>query len=330
MNNNDERPVTDSDELSMIRQALGLENELSDETSDEGTTTDNENTDEVSGEVLEEGTPEESESSDSDGSDEVEEVYQITVNGEEHEVPLSELIDNYTGKMPWTKKYQELAEERKAFEAEKMTFGNKEKERIVKELEPSLREFVEWGEFLDPRKAQYDRMTKTDWANLRRNNINEYIRADAEYKDILDNLSRGKETLKRLKADAQKESVERELADLRATHPEFVDPVKGPEHTRELVRWLSDNYQVTVEEFAEIASAKQLRMLLDLKKAKETRQEVKNKVVKITPTGKKPLAAKPQNAINSSDAKKLAAMDKVSRNASERDLLNGLRAALTL
>ena len=67
-------------------------------------------------EEVEEEVEEEPEEEESDDSEEVEELYAVTVNGEEHEVSLDELVKGYSRQSDYTRKTQEISEQRKEIE----------------------------------------------------------------------------------------------------------------------------------------------------------------------------------------------------------------------
>ena len=62
------------------------------------------------------GTEEEPEEEELDDSEEVEELYAVTVNGEEHEVTFDELLRGYSRQSDYTRKTQELSNDRKQME----------------------------------------------------------------------------------------------------------------------------------------------------------------------------------------------------------------------
>jgi len=98
--------------------------------------------------LEEEAQPEESdepEGSEEEEGTEDEEVprFTVKVDGEEVEVPLDELINGYSRQSDYTKKTQELAEERKAIQAERDQLKEVEQERVqyahlLKALQDSL------------------------------------------------------------------------------------------------------------------------------------------------------------------------------------------------
>lgn len=95
-----------------------------DPTDDEAEEADDEGEEEDEGDEGQESEDEESEDeSDEDGEepdeeDEEEPVYAVTVDGQEMEVPLSELVKGYSRTADYTRKTQALAEERKTFQTE--------------------------------------------------------------------------------------------------------------------------------------------------------------------------------------------------------------------
>ena len=82
--------------------------------------TQDESPEEVSEEEFEEESEDESEEEsdeESEVEEEVEELHTVTINGEEHQVPLEELVKGYSRHSDYTKKTQEVAEYRKGAEA---------------------------------------------------------------------------------------------------------------------------------------------------------------------------------------------------------------------
>lgn len=66
-------------------------------------------------------------------------TFKVKVDGETKEVPVQELINNYSGKTAWDKKFTELGKEKKEFEAEKLQISRQVesvKEHISKALAP--------------------------------------------------------------------------------------------------------------------------------------------------------------------------------------------------
>lgn len=64
----------------------------------------------------------------------VDAVVKHTVDGKEIEIPIKELLNNYAGKVPWDKKYTELAKERNAF---------KQEVKVVEQYINNFREMVQ-------------------------------------------------------------------------------------------------------------------------------------------------------------------------------------------
>jgi len=108
-------------------------------------TEDEKGNDEASDEAVEEVNKEEGEDNEeSEETDEVEssetdvdnepsdandeDLHKITVDGEEVEVSLQDLKDNFAGKEAWDKKFTELNTEREQFQAQQDTFNNNAKQ----------------------------------------------------------------------------------------------------------------------------------------------------------------------------------------------------------
>ena len=242
----------DNDEQNESAEDIENDAEDSDEQA-EATEGDDETSDEPEEESEDES--EEAESEESDSEDEPndepsdadsESVHKVTVDGEEQDVSLKDLKENYAGQQAWDKKFQELGTERTAHQAQVNTFndnanqfqtlasegkaqealdfiidlaglnGNQFKEAYVKQLAPTIAEYLELSpEEREQRalkqqnehyKAQHETALKAQ---------NDKLAADNQRTSIESVLKDNDMSLERFE-ELQKELIEADFNDLTA------------------------------------------------------------------------------------------------------------------
>lgn len=155
------------------QEEAGKEDESSSESDEEAESEEESEESDNDEETEAEESDDEDESNDEPSNDDGEAVHQVTVDGEEVEVSLKDLKENYAGQQAWDKKFQELGTERTAHQAEVNKFnenanqfqelakegkaqealdlvielaglnGNQFKEAYVKQLAPTIAEYLE-------------------------------------------------------------------------------------------------------------------------------------------------------------------------------------------
>ena len=154
----------------------------------------------------------------------------VKVNGVEQEVTLKELRDGYQMESDYRRKTSELAEHRKAFEAER--------ERIATELGRQYQESQQLTGMLEQQlMADYNAV---DWANLRASDPAEFAAKKQEYNDRFAQIQGIKQNvqfeLQRQAQEAQQKQsyqlqtfLDEEKVKLKSAIPEMADEVKGKE-----------------------------------------------------------------------------------------------------
>jgi len=161
-----EAPASD---LEDVTQELVNEVE-SDGQADKAPETENDATDPIEPDtVTEEATPDDNEASDdnADQADPDEPKYTVKVNGEEREVPLSELQKGYSRTEDYKAKTMALADERRALDQAKATVETDVQSQYANELKQQIDQF----EALDPvlseaRQIDWDRLKAEDPATF--------------------------------------------------------------------------------------------------------------------------------------------------------------------
>ena len=147
-------------------------------------------------ESLEEEPEEEAEESDEDeeeeseGTDkrapEGEDFYAVTVNGEEQEVTLDELVKGYSRQSDYTRKTQELAEQRKSFEQNQervnQEFGNIQAER---------QQYVEALQNVIQNSSEvFEKFSNVNWENLKETDPIEYVTKREEFREAQEKVQK--------------------------------------------------------------------------------------------------------------------------------------------
>jgi hypothetical protein len=163
-------------------------------------------------------------------------TFRVKVNGEEQEIPLDELLKGYSRTADYTRKTQEVAERRKAFEAEeasvraereKIAVSLKQLEQVLTETEPAEPDWTKLQQELPAAEfaAQY-----AIWdQHLKRKAV---IRQEREYAERAVLEDRAKEYQKHL---------EGEKAKLVEAIPEWKDAAVAKAERSKLVSFLESN-----------------------------------------------------------------------------------------
>ena len=199
-------------------------------------------------------------------------TYKVKASGEEKEVTVDELIKNYQLGADYTKKTQELAEQRKAIEAEARAV---QESKQVRDLYAQRLQAVE--EFL---RSQVNEATPSDLAELKENDPVGYAVKIAEITEKKENLSAVQQERAKIAQQQQLDQqrfihsrVMEEAQKLSQILPEFSDPNKG-EQLRNEIR----NYGKSVGfTDAELSNVIDHRHVLMLRKAQLYDQMQKNK-----------------------------------------------------
>lgn len=173
---------------------------------------------------------EETAEDDPEAEDEPEPTYKVKVNGEEVEVPLSELTKGYSREQDYTKKTMALAEER---------------QRIQSQFASELKQATDLFEQLDPILSEAKNI---DWQALSQADPATYV----QLKEAVEQRQRAVEAARAKIAEASKgdaqaeaaakaEEAQRETEALIKAMPELADPEKLKGFATEAVNYLRGN-----------------------------------------------------------------------------------------
>ena len=255
-------------------------------------TEEEESTEETQDESLEEEpeeeTEEESEEESEGSDDEAEEdlLYAVKVDGEEHEVTLDELMKGYSRQSDYTKKTQEISEQRKQFQS------SAEKHEVeMAQIRNERQQYVQTLQnIIEGSTQSLDKFVDVDWETLKATNPIEYVTKREEYREMQEKIqaiqheqvtvqSKQNDDMKQLHA----QTLHREHQLMADALPEWGDPKKQHEigsHIRDYAR---------VQGFSdeEIGSLVDHRSLIVLRKAmlydEMNSSDVKSKKLKNKP-----------------------------------------------
>ena len=132
--------------------------------------------------------PEESE--DEEGTDDQSEeeedlLYAVTVNGEEQEVTLDELLKGYSRQSDYTRKTQEISEQRKQADA-----AVRQHLAEVGQIRNERQQYMHTLQnIIDNSGQQFDQFIDVDWDTLKETNPIEYVTKREEYREVQERIS---------------------------------------------------------------------------------------------------------------------------------------------
>jgi len=184
---------------------------------------------ESEGEEPEDELEAESEEGEEDEEDVEELIYAVKVDGEESEVTLDELLKGYSRQSSFTRKTQELAEQRKAFDnaQQQMAAEYQQIQAERQQYEATLQNILE--------NSNLDKFANVDWETLKVTDPLEYMTQRQEQQDA-------KEKIRELQAQKDQSSANSQAENGRLYQqakaenakflveaiPEFQDPEKQP------------------------------------------------------------------------------------------------------
>ena len=231
-------PVAPSESIEAAHSAiLGLldSDEETPESKEEQPSEEEESTEETQDESLEEVSEEEEESEDEESeeeeeseeseeeSDDKDALYEVRVDGEDHEVTLDELVKGYSRQSDYTKKTQALAASREEAELSKSQY-----EAALPELQHLKQQYVDaLGQVINNSMAGLERFN-IDWETLKEDDREEYLLKRDEFRQAQESIQRTQqqrqheaENMQREAQDSHQRMVEQEQAKLVKMVPEW-------------------------------------------------------------------------------------------------------------
>tara|TARA_R110002020_G_scaffold362239_1_gene574620 strand:- start:54 stop:1094 length:1041 start_codon:yes stop_codon:yes gene_type:complete len=150
--------------------------------------------------------------------------HSINVNGTNLEVTLEDLKTGYVRQADYTRKSQELAEQRKGFEHE-LQATQQERQRYISQLE----------QFTQQSDQKLNEFKDIDWAKLQADDPMAYMTKRDQYRDLQENKRLVEEESKTVQLKQQQEQqqkwyeeLDRQQSVMAQRLPEWTDPTKGP------------------------------------------------------------------------------------------------------
>ena len=266
---------------------------------------------------LEEEPEESEEDDDYEGTDNRSEegedlLYAVTVNGEEQEVTLNELLKGYSRQSDYTRKTQEISEQRKKAESVAQMWAA-ETDQIRNERQQYMQTLQN---IIDNSGQQFDQFIDVDWDTLKETNPIEYVTKREEYREVQDRI---KSLQQQQHAVAQKQTADSAQLHAQTLHQEHqrlveVLPEWGdPEKQREIGVEIRDYARTQGFADKEISDLIDHRSVLVLRKSmlydKLNSSDVKSKKLKNKPrvvrSGKGASKATEKRSIRAKSMKRL-------------------------
>jgi len=214
-------------------------------------------------EEVEEEVEEEPEEEELDDSEEVEELYAVTVNGEEYEVSLDELVKGYSRQSDYTRKTQEISEQRKEMEELQNRYNSE-----ILQIQNERQQYIDGlQQAMQSSLTALDEFANIDWEHLRQTDPISFVTKKDEFRDAQQKIQQTQYE-QQLAAQKQQEELERfkqealisERKALVEKLPEWGDPEKQSSLAAELKSYAGEQ-GFTQEELASLIDHRSLIVL---------------------------------------------------------------------
>ena len=312
---------------------LGIMDSLEDKPKAEeaAPTEEEESTEETQDESLEEEPQEELEASseeeeaeeaieETDDGEEEDPLYAVTVNGEEHEVTFDELLRGYSRQSDYTRKTQELSNDRKQMEELQKQYNSE-----VSTIQAERQQYMEsLNQIIANSSAGLDKFANVDWQSLKDTDPIEYVTRKEEFREAQEKVQsmqqeqynaqhRHAEESKQLRSHILKE----EHGKLSAALPEWGEPEKQKKMATE-IRDYASSQGFSAEEINSLVDHRSLLVLLKASKYDAMQKaDVKSKKIKNKPRVIR--AGKGRSSGDESKSKRTARMRRLQQSGHVRD-----------
>ena len=227
----------------------------------------------------------EEESEETEGEEE-EELYAVTVNGEEVAVSLDELLSGYSRQSDYTRKTQEVANDRKEMESLQQQY-NSEVQQIQQERQQYAQALTN---IIENQSGELERYSNIDWNALRESDPIEYVTTREQYREAQERVqATGQERAKAYQSHqaqeqrAQQQMLKVERAKLIEAIPDWRDPEKQKELSSNLQSYAKDQ-GFSAEELNSLIDHRSILVLLKAQKYDQlNKSDIKSKKLKNKP-----------------------------------------------
>ena len=299
------------------------------ETEQTAPTEEEESTEEIQDESLEEESEEEAEESDEGEEEESEEtddgeeedpLYAVTVNGEEHEVTFDELLRGYSRQSDYTRKTQELSNDRKQMEELQKQYNSE-----VSTIQAERQQYMEsLNQIIANSSAGLDKFANLDWQSLKDTDPIEYVTKKEEFREAQERVQQMQQEQYHAQQRHAEESkklrtqiLQEEHGKLSAALPEWGEPEKQKKMATE-IRDYASSQGFSAEEINSLVDHRSLLVLLKASKYDAMQKaDVKSKKIKNKP--KVIRAGKGRSSGDESKSKRNAKMRRLQESGHVRD-----------
>ena len=243
---------------------------------------EDESFEEESEEEAEEESEEESEETDG----EEEELYAVTVNGEEFGVSLDELLSGYSRQSDYTRKTQEIAGERKGMEELQQQYNSH-----VAQIQQERQQYVDaLTNIISSQGRELEKYSNIDWDALRESDPIEYVTAKEQHREAQERVQEMQYQQTQAQQAQQTEMkkvhhqvVQAERGKLVEALPEWGDPEKRKDLSSNLQSYAKEQ-GFTAEELNSLVDHRSVLVLLKAQKYDQLQKsDVKSKKLKNKP-----------------------------------------------
>ncbi len=252
--------------------------------------------------------------------DDVEDTYSVMVNGENVDVSLDELQAGYSRQSDYTKKTQELSDERKGLEQYQTQF-NEQYALLTQERQQYQQALGHLGNQLS---EGINRFSTIDWARLKEEDPIAYVTTRDEFreeKERIQQVASHQQQISKQQANefeqARRHSVVLESTRLKTLIPEWNDPVKQPELAGKIKSYGSSQ-GYSDQELNNLVDSRSVNVLMKAMKYDALQNaDLKTKKVKNKPKMVKP--GTKRSKIDSAKRRKAKSMKQLQQSGSARD-----------
>ena len=263
------------------------------ETEEAQPTEEEESTEETQDESLEEESEEEEEAGEAEeeseeSDEEVEEelLYVVTVNGEEQEVTLEELTKGYSRQSDYTRKTQEIANNRKGMETLQQQYNSE-----ISQIQQERQQYLEsLNQIISNTASGLDKFVNVDWNDLKESDPLEYVTKREEFREAQEQVQAMQQehyvAQQRQSQDIQKfrtKALQEEHGKLVSVLPDWAEPEKQKKIVSE-IRSYASGQGFSDEELNSLVDHRSLLVLMKAQKYdKLQKADIKSKKLKNKP-----------------------------------------------
>ena len=227
----------------------------------------------------------EEESEEPEGEEE-EELYAVTVNGEEVAVSLDELLSGYSRQSDYTRKTQEVANDRKEMETLQQQYNSE-----LQQIQQERQQYVDaLTNMIANQGSELEKYSNIDWDTLRESDPIEYVTTREQYREAQERVqgmqhqqSQVQQAQQAEMKKAHHEMVQVERGKLVEALPEWGEPEKQKELSSNLQSYAREQ-GFSQEELNSLVDHRSILVLLKAQKFDQLeKSDVKSKKLKNKP-----------------------------------------------